>query len=137
MELDEFVGDTRERRPQPMEPRERTFAGAVALAVLVACVGLTFILPAGSDEYDPVVVIGLMLAFAVASRVEFEVGPIIAVPVQLVFVPMLFLVSLPLVPLLVAGAFLLGEAPDFIRGRTHPDRWLHCVGDAWFALGPV
>jgi putative nucleotidyltransferase with HDIG domain len=119
-----------------MKPRERTVAGAIALALLVACVGLTFILPAG-DTPDPLVVCGLLVAFAVASRVEFEIGPIIAVPVQLVFVPMLFLVPLPLVPLLVAAGFLLGEAPDFIRGRTHHDRWLHCLGDAWFAIGPV
>lgn len=136
MELDEFVGDTRERRPQPMQPRERTVAGAIALGLLVACVGLTFLLPS-AGETDPLVVIALLAAFAVASRVEFEIGPIIAVPVQLVFVPMLFLVPLPLVPLLVAAGFLAGEAPDFIRGRTHRDRWLHCVGDAWFAIGPV
>ena len=119
-----------------MEPRERTVAGAIALALLVACVGLTFALPSG-DDFDPVVTFGLLVAFAVASRVEFEIGPMVAVPVQLVFVPMLFLVPLPLVPLLVAAAFLLGEAPDFIRGRTHPDRWLYCLGDAWFAIGPV
>ena len=136
MELDDFVGDTRERRPQPMEPRERTFAGASALGLLVACVGLTFLMPSGEDV-DPPVALGLLVAFAVASRVEFEIGPIIAVPVQLVFVPMLFLVPLPLVPLLVAAAFLLGEAPDLVRGRTHRDRWLYCIGDAWFAIGPV
>jgi putative nucleotidyltransferase with HDIG domain len=136
MELDEFVGESRERRPQPMEPRERTVAGAIALALLVACVGLTFLLPS-AEALDPLVALGLVVAFAVASRVEFEIGPIIAVPVQLVFVPMLFLVPLPLVPLLVGAGFLLGEAPDFLRGRTHPDRWVHCIGDAWFAIGPV
>ena len=119
-----------------MEPRERTVAGAIALGLLVACVGLTFLLPSGGTT-DPVVALGLLVAFAVASRVEFEIGPMVAVPVQLVFIPMLFLVPLPLVPLLVAAGFLLGEAPDFIRGRTHPDRWLYCLGDAWFAIGPV
>jgi putative nucleotidyltransferase with HDIG domain len=72
-----------------------------------------------------------------ASRVEFEVGPTSAVATQLVFVPMLFLAPLPLVPLLVGFAYLLAEAPEFISGRTHPDRWLYCIGDAWFAVGPV
>ena len=119
-----------------MEPRERTVAGAIALALLVTCVGLTFLLPS-SETFDPLVVLGLLVAFAVASRVEFEIGPIIAVPVQLVFIPMLFLAPLPLVPLLVGAGFLAGELPDFIRGRTHPDRWVHCIGDAWFAIGPV
>ena len=75
--------------------------------------------------------------FAVASRVDFEIGPTSAVATQLVFVPMLFLAPLPLVPLLVALGYLLGELPDFIRGATHPDRWLYCIGDAWFTVGPV
>ena len=50
MELDEFVGDTRQRRPQPMEPRERTVAGAIALALLVTCVALTWVLPSGDVD---------------------------------------------------------------------------------------
>ena len=119
-----------------MPPRERMWVSAIALSVLLASVGLTFVVPSesGFDLFRAVALVGM---FAVASRVEFEVGPTSAVATQLVFVPMLFLAPLPLVPLLVAFAYLLAEAPEFIRGRTHPDRWLYCIGDAWFAVGPV
>ena len=119
-----------------MPPRERMWVSAIALSLLLASVGLTFAVPSesGFDLFRAVALIGM---FAVASRVEFEVGPTSAVATQLVFVPMLFLAPLPLVPLLVAFAYLLSEAPEFIRGRTHPDRWLYCIGDAWFAVGPV
>jgi HD-GYP domain-containing protein (c-di-GMP phosphodiesterase class II) len=119
-----------------MPPRERTVAAAVALALLLASVGLTFAVPV-AQSHEPWVVVALVVMFAVASRVEFEVGPVVVVPVQLVFIPMMFLAPLPLVPLLVVAGYLLGELPEFLKRRTHLDRWLHCVGDAWFSVGPV
>jgi HD-GYP domain-containing protein (c-di-GMP phosphodiesterase class II) len=119
-----------------MPPRERNFVSASALAMLVASVALTFVVPADGG-FDPLIAAALVAMFAVASRVDFEIGPTSCVATQVVFVPMLFLAPLPLVPLLVALGYLLGEAPDFIRGRTHMDRWLYCVGDAWFSIGPV
>jgi HD-GYP domain-containing protein (c-di-GMP phosphodiesterase class II) len=119
-----------------MPARERTVVGALALALLVVSVALTFVLP-NPGTHDPLVVAALVAMFAVASRVEFEVGPASSVATQLVFIPMLFLVPLPLVPLLIGLAYLIAEAPAFARGQTHPDRWLYCVADGWFAVGPV
>jgi HD-GYP domain-containing protein (c-di-GMP phosphodiesterase class II) len=136
MDLDDLVGETRERRLKSMSARERTVVGALALALLATSVGLTFLLPGGGD-HDPFVVAALVGMFAVASRVEFEIGPAYSVATQLVFVPMLFLVPLPLVPLLVGLAYLIAELPDFIQRKTHHDRWLYCIADAWFAVGPV
>jgi HD-GYP domain-containing protein (c-di-GMP phosphodiesterase class II) len=136
MQLDDRVAEKRERRPKPMPARERAYAGALALSLVFASVGLTFVVP-DRTAFDPVVTIALVAMFAIASRVAFEIGPTTAVASQLVFIPLLFLAPLPLVPLLVAVGYLLSEAPDFIRRETHPDRWLYCVGDAWFAVGPV
>jgi HD-GYP domain-containing protein (c-di-GMP phosphodiesterase class II) len=119
-----------------MPARERTVVGALALGLLLASVALTFVLP-NDGGHDPLIVAALVAMFAVASRVEFEFGPAYCVATQLVFVPMMFLVPLPLVPLLVALAYLIAELPDFARRRTHHDRWLYCIGDAWFAVGPV
>jgi HD-GYP domain-containing protein (c-di-GMP phosphodiesterase class II) len=136
MQLDERVAEKRERRPKPMPARERAYAGAIALALVVASLGLTFVVP-DRTGFDPAATAALVAMFAVASRVSFEIGPTSAVASQLIFIPLLFLTPLPLVPLLVAVGYLLAEAPDFIRRRTHPDRWLYCVGDAWFAVGPV
>ncbi|MEA2481463.1 MAG: hypothetical protein QOJ07_3385 [Thermoleophilaceae bacterium] len=136
MDVDELVGEAREREPQPMAARERTVVGASALGLLLATAGLAAILPRGHVG-DPLIVLALVGMFAVASRVEFEFGPANVMPCQLVFVPMLFLAPLPIVPLLAAAGFVLGELPEFMRGRTHPDRWLYCISDAWFAVAPV
>ncbi|MEA2443946.1 MAG: hypothetical protein QOJ12_1238, partial [Thermoleophilales bacterium] len=119
-----------------MGVRERTIVGASALALLLATAGLSFVLPSDPPA-EPWIVVALVGLFAWGSRVEFEVGSNTAVPAQLVFVPMLFLAPLTLVPLLVAGGFLLGELPDYVRGRIHPDRWLYAISNAWFAIGPV
>jgi putative nucleotidyltransferase with HDIG domain len=136
MDLDALVQQARSRQPRPMAPRERTVVGASALALLLATFALSFVLPAGGPA-EPWIVVALVGLFAWGSRVEFEVGSNTAVPAQLVFVPMLFLAPLPLVPLLLAGGFLLGELPDYVRGRIHPDRWLYAISNAWFAIGPV
>jgi HD-GYP domain-containing protein (c-di-GMP phosphodiesterase class II) len=119
-----------------MSTRERTVVGALALALLFASFGLASVVPGGGDR-ELLVAAALVAMFAVASRVEFEFGPAYCVATQLVFVPMLFLAPLPLVPLLVALGYLIAELPDLFRRNTHPDRWLYCVADAWFAVGPV
>src|SRR5687768_1689672 len=100
MDRDELVGARRARRPRPMDARERNVAGGIAFGLLLTSLALTFVLPE-RHGYDPLVGAALVLMFALASRIEFEVGPMSAVPVQLLFVPMLFLAPLPVVPLLV------------------------------------
>jgi hypothetical protein len=41
------------------------------------------------------------------------------------------------VPVLVALAVLLSEAPEFLRRRRHPERAVIEVADCWHTLGPV
>ena len=136
MDLEQLVGEAREREPEPFAPRERLIVGAAALALLLATAGVAALLPADRNA-DALIVVVLTLLFAVSSRVEFEIGRIHAVPTQLVLVPMFFLAPLSIVPLLVAVGFLLGELPEFVKRKTHVDRWLYCVSDAWFTIGPV
>src|SRR5215213_4870508 len=136
MDLEQLVGEAREREPEPLQPRERLVTGLSAGGVLVATVVAAALLPADRHA-DPLLVVALTILFAISSRVEFEIGRIHAVPTQLVLVPMFFLAPLSIVPLLVAVGFLLGELPEFIRRKTHVDRWLWCVSDAWFTIGPV
>jgi HD-GYP domain-containing protein (c-di-GMP phosphodiesterase class II) len=136
MDLDELVGEAREREPQPMATRERTALMVSTVALVSATAGLAALLP--NDRHpDVLIVVALVAMFAVAARVEFEIGQNNAMPGQLVFLPMLFLAPLSIVPLLIGVAFILGELPEFLRRKTHPDRWLYCLSDAWFAVGPV
>jgi len=123
MDLDELVGAQRERKPQRMESVERTVVGAMALGLLLASLGLTFLLP-NHNNSNIIVVVALVLMFAGAAQVVFEIGSTSCVATQLVFIPMLFLAPLPLVPLLVAGAYILAELPPSSRtssgGRPIP-----------------
>ena len=70
-------------------------------------------------------------------RVRFQLGPGLIRPTQLVFVPMLLLTPAAAVPLLVAVGALLGELPDLVRRRAHPERLLVIVADGWYAVGPA
>ena len=76
----------------------------------------------------------LVLAYALASNVRFEVGSAHVVPTQLVFVPMLFVLPLAWVPLAVAA----GETLALLLSRTHVTRALFLGPlNAWYSVGPV
>ena len=75
------------------------------------------------------------LAFAALANVEFEIGTGAAIPTQLVFVPMLFLLPLGWVPLAVAAASWCRYA-DVVRGRRHRERVLRCSGSCWYVIAP-
>lgn len=81
--------------------------------------------------------LALCALFALAIRVNFDVGAGYTSPVQLVFVPMLLLLPTPWVPLLVAGSWLLGKLPDHLSGRAHPTKAIFVFGNAWFSVGPA
>jgi putative nucleotidyltransferase with HDIG domain len=136
MELERLVGEARERELQPMPARERVVAGAFAISFLVAA-GLIAALVPTNRHVEPLVVVALVGLAALARRVRFEIGSHVACPDQLIFIPMLIMAPLTLVPLLVMAAYVISHAPDLLRGRIHPDRWLYCVGDAWQSIGPV
>jgi HD-GYP domain-containing protein (c-di-GMP phosphodiesterase class II) len=127
----------RPRRPRAFARRERLVQHAFAAAFALVAVAMLVAWPVGEDWSWPRALL-LTAAFAVASRVEFhEVGVCYTVPTQLVFVPMLLLVSPAAVPVLVAAGYLLGKLPDYLRGRTHPERAALALGDAWFAVAPA
>ena len=81
--------------------------------------------------------VALVVAYALVYKVEFEIGSGLAIPTQLVFVPMLFLLPLGLVPLCVAAAMLLADLVERLEGKIHPERMLARLGNAWYALGPA
>jgi putative nucleotidyltransferase with HDIG domain len=67
----------------------------------------------------------------------FEVGSTYTVPLQLVLVPMLFMLAPEAVPLCVAAGLALGKLPEVLFGRKPPGRVLMAAGDSWFAIGPA
>jgi HD-GYP domain-containing protein (c-di-GMP phosphodiesterase class II) len=136
MDVEALVADARQRRPQPMSPRERLYAGVSAAAFLGVVGLLSSVLPHDAPQDSWVLILPVLL-YALGTRCQFEIGTGFAMPAQIAFIPMLFLAPLPLVPLLVAPGYLLGRLPEFVLKRSHVDRWLNSFGHAWYAIPPV
>ena len=139
-ELDPHAGgqieDARARASERLGGRDSRAALVGALAFLAVAVPFAFLTPSDRAT-SPGVFVLLVLAYAVAARVEFEVGPGFAVPTEIVFVPMLFLLPIGVVPLCVALGFVLCASVDVVRGKVHGERALLEVFSAWHALGPA
>jgi HD-GYP domain-containing protein (c-di-GMP phosphodiesterase class II) len=115
--------------------RERVVERVIGAGFLVAATAL-----ASSGDLAHVsmlAVAGAVLAFVVAGRVEFDMSGGFAVPTQLAFVPMLFVVPATLLPLAVGLAWLLTRLRDVIGGRISPERLWVTVGNGWLSIGPA
>jgi HD-GYP domain-containing protein (c-di-GMP phosphodiesterase class II) len=119
-----------------MEPRERTIVWALGLAYVAAAATVAVVMP-WNREIHPWVVIVLLAMFVAIDRVHFEIGSITAVATPLVVVPMVFLLPLPLVPMLAPLGYLISTLPDYVQRKKHHDRWIYSFSDAWFTIGPV
>jgi HD-GYP domain-containing protein (c-di-GMP phosphodiesterase class II) len=133
-DLDELVGESRESYSSRLAGRDRSATALGALAFL-AIAGPLAVLT--EPRASPGVVLLLLVGYALVSRVEFEIGNGSAVPTQLVFVPMLFLLQPGTVPIIVALALILGSLPDVWVKRMHPERLLVQVLNAWYTVGPA
>jgi HD-GYP domain-containing protein (c-di-GMP phosphodiesterase class II) len=131
-----LIEDARARATERLAARDSRATLVGSLAFLLVAVPFALLLDSGRTV-SPGVLVLLVVAYALAARVEFEVGSGFAVPTQVVFVPMLFLLPVALVPLCVALGFLLCAALDLARGRVHGERALLEVFSAWHALGPA
>jgi hypothetical protein len=124
-----------ERRLNPAERRETLAEAAFA----VALVAVVFALPLVVDAPAPPggVVIALILAVALVSRVEFDVGAGFVAPLQLILVPALFVVHPAWAPFVVASGLLLARLPEMPRAPNRERLVLVSIGNAWFAVGPA
>ncbi len=116
--------------------RERTAEMAAAVSFLAVATAIAI----GWDSprtLDIPLAVGLMAAYALATRVEFRIASGWTDPSQLVFVPMLFLLPTDVVPFAVAGALLLARIPDYRSGEVHVERALLRTGDAWYSVWPT
>jgi HD-GYP domain-containing protein (c-di-GMP phosphodiesterase class II) len=114
----------------------RALAYFLAGGFLAAAAGLAVLAPdVRAFSFVPALV--AVVAYAAVSRITFEVGNGWVYATQLVVVPMFFALPQRDVPLLVATALLLGQAPDFVRGRVPLSQWPISVFNASYTLGPA
>ena len=129
----ELVEHARERAKRRLGALEERVAGAMAATFLVAAVLAAVFLPA-LRPFSPTAAVIAVVAYACASRVQFEVRNNFAAPVQLVLVPMLLTLPPRDVPLLVAAGYVVGQ----LRRRTHPLSHAPIdVANAWYSIGPA
>ena len=132
----ELLRSGRPRTAMALERREalpEALAGALFLA---AALGLALGFDAEREWHAGQAVV-LVALFAVASRVELDVGAGYTIPTQLVFVPMLLLLPTPWVPLLVCAGWAAGRLPAVARGGIHPSRLLLVPPNCWFSVTPA
>ena len=130
------IEERRARRLQRLARRELVSIGVLAGGFLVAAVSTALLLPSDRSPALPAVVV-LILAYAAAFRLDFEIGTGSAVPTELIFVPMLFVLPIGLVPLAVAAGTVLGSLHECLRGQLRLARVPVRIVNAWYSLGPV
>src|SRR5918992_3055572 len=133
----DLIEAARARSSEPPKSRESLVIGGTAASFAVVTAALLAWSPGSHPGAGTATLVALVACYAVAARIEFEVGFAIAVPTQLIFVPMLFLAPLPAVPALVAAGFALSALPEYLRGERHAARAALSLVSACHALGPV
>ncbi len=75
--------------------------------------------------------------YALLSSIRVEVGSGLALPTEIVLVPMLFLLPAADIPLVVAAGMVLAALPDVGRGTMSAARAAVLPASALFAFGPA
>jgi putative nucleotidyltransferase with HDIG domain len=123
------------RQRQRAARREALVETSSLLVLLVAAVGLPLL--SGASAPSAGVTVALIAALALASRVEFDVGAGITYPIQIVFVPALFVVDPAWAPAIVIAGLVVGRLPDIWRDRNPERQLLVAANNAWFAVAPA
>jgi HD-GYP domain-containing protein (c-di-GMP phosphodiesterase class II) len=133
---EQALAETRERRLARLGDRDLWSSLLIGAAFLGVAIPFA-VLHDASRSFSLLLLAGLVLAYALVYRVEFEISSGLAVPTQLVLVPMLFLLPVRIVPLAVVAGIMLANVAEQAGGRIHLERLLPRVADAWHALGPA
>src|SRR5437764_348706 len=127
-----------ERRKHSRRLRGRTLSSAVVWTIgfFTVAAALVAFVPTQRSA-SAVTIAALIVAYALASRIQFEVRTGYAMATQIVLVPILFLAPLTWAPFIVCAASALSRAFDVVRGRILADRLLLAPVYSWHAFGPV
>jgi signal transduction histidine kinase/CheY-like chemotaxis protein len=134
-ELQAVTADTLQQPGARMTVRERLVETFVGGGFIVAVIAVWLLAPPHGFGITAAAVCFIVLVAALRVLVDTPFG--FTVPAQLAFVPLLFAMPVALVPVAVAAAMALARLPEILTGETRASRLGQCVGNAWFAIGPV
>ena len=127
---------SRARVGTAFDRREVVIEGLVAVSLAAVAIAMAVFSP-GEGTLPAGISVVLIVLYAAARQVGFEVSTGYTCPVVLVLVPMLFLLPPELVPAHVAAGLLLGALISRSRGRRMSARAVLAVGASWHAVGPA
>jgi diguanylate cyclase (GGDEF)-like protein len=137
VDVDPLLEESRNRPSSPLSHREwlASTLSAGGYAIVAAAMLLGF--DGGLSDIRLPVAAFFITAYAIVSRVEFEIGTGCAVPTEIVLVPMLFALPPAAVPVAVALAYMAGSALDIASGKLRPQRLPVVLSTCWHAIGPA
>ena len=127
---------SRARAGTSFDRRELIVEGLVAATLAVVAGAMAAFLPAGR-AWSPETGVLLVLLYAAARQVGFEIATGYTCPLILVLTPMLFLLPPSLVPAHVAAGLMLGALATSARGRRPSARAVLAIGQSWHSVGPA
>ena len=131
----EHIEQARLRAQRRAERRELVTEYSVSLAFIATALAGALWLPHERGSWGTL--LWLAGLCAVLVRVEFEVGEGRTRPVQLIFVPMLLVLSPGLIPLAILLAHLPAPIVKVLRGEWPAQRLVLISADSWFAVAPA
>ena len=131
-----IVEERRARRLNRLARRERVSL-LVSAGAFLACALLMAALVPTDRSPGAVATLLLVCVYALAFRLDFEIGTGSAVPTQLVLVPMLFVLPTGIVPIAVAAGVTLGSLTEYAGGTLHFERIFLRLVNCWHAIGPA
>ena len=127
----------RERHSDGGRARRLLITEAGVAALFIAAAGSLAVFASSTRTLSVSALAVTVVAYLIAGRVQYPVGSSWTAPTQLVFVPMLFVLPTPYVPLIVAACSVADRLPAALRGPVAPTRLLARIGDSFYALGPA
>ncbi len=133
-----LIEASRSRALTPQRKRDRTSIArwVSALAYLAVAGGFAAALPTHRGSSLGALAL-LIVVYAVATRIQFEVGSGVVIPTELAFMPMLFVLPARDVPLAIVAGMVLSQLPEIVRKTATLDSFAVMIGSGWFALGPA
>src|SRR5262245_51403888 len=119
------------------DPRRLLITEAAAAAAFVA-VAVALVVFGSSDRSLSIsALVVAAVAYIAAEQVRYPVGSAWTAPTQLVFVPMLFVLPTPWVPLIIGACSVADQVPHAIKRQLSAARTFARIADSFYSVGPV
>ncbi len=122
-------------RNRPIKGSELRLELSMTVAFLLAA-GALAVVAQPTTEIHPLAGV-LVIAYAIAARVEFPIAGGSFTPTELTLIPLFVLAPAEYVPLLVFAGFVLAALSASVTRAQPLDRVVFSAGDSFHALGPA